>query len=566
MFVLAGYSTCLIAFPSVAHPEAIFTTAILRVQDIALGIVCSAVVHATFMPSSSGKLLLDRIDAARRDAGHWTASALSKCRPETLDRDRRGIATAVNEIHDLVIHSGYENAHNPGQRRLCRAFLAQLERVLPLSAAVDDRIVELRQMEAMPPDVDILLAEVADWVATTAAGDSNREKEAERLRERCAEREPTARPGLPWEDALLLSLLARLADLIAVHANCLLLGSAISSPPKGAEERRRIKGLLVPKSRAIYRDYIGALAAGVSTTIALFTACLLWIASGWQGGASAVMLAGVFFALYSSFGNPALLLKNKFTGVIIRLMLGALYVLIILPSIDGFESLAISLAPVLLISGVLLTTPRYSALAFNLIIGVLSPSIIAERFEPDFAAYLNNGLATLTGIYFALTMMRLLQPLWLEGAAQRMLQAGWTDIASGRHRDVMRWRSRMGHRLALLTMRAAKVGATDSRPTVDALRDLRTGLSLAELAKLRPTLSEKSRCMASSIHEDVADHYRRLTESSDNAPPIKLRDEIDQAMDTGMEGTTAGVARAATLALVSLRRNIFPVPGSALNA
>lgn len=363
---------------------------------------------------------------------------------------------------------------------------------------------------------------------------------------------------MTWDDAPLLSLLARLSDLITVHGNCLALRSVIVAIPRDRAERQRIRRLVRTESRVIDRDYTGALAAAASTTIALFTACLLWIASGWEGGAGAVMLAGVFFALYSGFGNPALLLKNKFIGVAVRLALGAVYVLAVLPSIDGFPLLAASLAPVLLVSGVLLTAPRYSPLAFNLIIGVLSPSIIADHFEPDFAAYINNGLATLTGVYFALIMMRLLQPLWLQGAVQRLLRAGWIDIARGRHLPSPRWRSRMGHRLALLTMRATNSGALSSQPTADALRDLRAGLSLAELAGLQSNLPEADRIETSSILAEAAHYYRNLVRGSDHSPPAVLLEHIDHVMQSELGGVPAGIRRAAILALVSLRRNLFP--------
>ncbi|SNB66870.1 Uncharacterized membrane protein YccC [Arboricoccus pini] len=558
MFVLAGYSTCIIVFPTLIQPESIFTTAVLRVQEITLGIACSGIVHATLRPNSSGKFLRDRLDGALRDAARWTADALSASRPATLDRDRRRLAVAVNEIHDLVTHASYESAQHARQRRLYRALLMQIERVLPLSAAVDDRILELRQAEALPPDITVHLAKVGEWATMAYANSSDQRKEAKRLRERCAELEPLAKPGMTWEDALRLSLLARLSDLVTVYENCLALKNAIIAAPRDDEERRQVQGLLTLEPRAIDRDYVGALAAAASTTIALFSACLLWIASGWEGGAGAVMLTGVFFALYSGFASPALLLKNKFIGVVVRLSLGAVYVLTVIPSIDGFPALAISLAPVLVISGVLLTAPRYSPLAFNLIIGVLSPSIIADHFESDFGAYINNGLASLTGIYFALIMMRLLQPLWLAGAAQRLLRAGWNDIVHGRYLASLRWRNRMGHRLALLTMRSNNIGPLSSQMTADALRDLRIGLSLAELAGLRPTLTTAARCETSSILNEVAHYYRNLLKKTDHSPPTSLLAHIDHAMQVGLDNSAAGVRRATTLALVSLRRNIFP--------
>jgi uncharacterized membrane protein YccC len=487
MFVLAGFSTCIIVFPGFSHPEAIFTTAVLRVQEITLGILCSSVVHGTILPSASTELLLGRLDGALRDAARWTADALAEGRSQTLNHDRRQFAIAINEIHDLLVHVGYEGASH-GQRRLSPALLAQMDRLLPLSAGVDDRILELRRLGPMTPEVANLLNEVRAWVEGMSRSKNDQSSEANRLRRRCAELEPIAVPGMAWQNALLLNLLARLSDLIVVYGNCMILRRALIASPHNEEERRRIRAIVKTGSRAIERDYAGALMAAASTTIAFITACTLWIASSWEGGANAAMMAGVFFAIYSGVGNPMLALKNKFIGVVIRLLLGALYVLAILPSIGSFPWLAAALAPVLLVSGALLTMPRHSALAFNLIIGVLNPSIIAERFVPDFPAYLNNGLASLTGIYFALIMMKMMQSLWLEGAIRRLLRSSRIDIACGKNRAIMRWRSKMVHRIALLATRAGNIGGIDAGPTVEALRDLRTGLSLAELAELRSRL------------------------------------------------------------------------------
>jgi uncharacterized membrane protein YccC len=364
---------------------------------------------------------------------------------------------------------------------------------------------------------------------------------------------------MAWQNAILLNLLARLSDLIVVYGNCMVLCRALIASPHREEERRRIRAIVRTGSRAIERDYAGALMAAASTTIAFITACTLWIASSWEGGANAVMMAGVFFAIYSGVGNPVLALKNKFIGVAMRLPLGALYLLAILPSIDSFPWLVASLAPVLFVSGVLLTEPRYSALAFNLIIGVLGPTIIAERFIPDFTAYLNSSLASLTGIYFALIMMKMMQSLWLEGATRRLLRSGRIDIACGKNRAIMRWRSKMAHRIALLATRAGNIGRIDAGPTVEALRDLRTGLSLAELAELRSRLPAEAQGEIASILEGAAHHYQHLSRGRENPPPPTLLAYIDRAIQTGISGLDAAVQRAVTLALVSLRRNIFPL-------
>ena len=260
MFVLAGYSTCIIVFPSVSHPDAIFNIAVLRVQEIGLGVICSSLIHATILPSSSTGLLLSRLDSALSDAARWTADALSDTRPEALDGARRRLAMAVNEMHDILIHAGFESDNHSRQRRLYRALLLQIERLLPLSEALDDRILALHRTDAMTPEVAILLADVRAWISATAVSRATKGMKANQLRERCAGLEPTVLPKMSWQDALRLNLLARLSDLIAVYDNCIALRCAIDSWPCDDNKQCQVNSLAKSAPCAIDRNYYGALA------------------------------------------------------------------------------------------------------------------------------------------------------------------------------------------------------------------------------------------------------------------------------------------------------------------
>src|SRR5258707_1821745 len=53
MFVLSGYTAALIGFPSVLAPGTVFDTAVSRVEEIILGVVCAAVVHSVIFPRSA---------------------------------------------------------------------------------------------------------------------------------------------------------------------------------------------------------------------------------------------------------------------------------------------------------------------------------------------------------------------------------------------------------------------------------------------------------------------------------------------------------------------------------
>ena len=46
MFMLAGYTAALIGFPAVLDPGAIFDTALARIEEITLGIVCASLVSS----------------------------------------------------------------------------------------------------------------------------------------------------------------------------------------------------------------------------------------------------------------------------------------------------------------------------------------------------------------------------------------------------------------------------------------------------------------------------------------------------------------------------------------
>jgi len=306
--------------------------------------------------------------------------------------------------------------------------------------------------------------------------------------------------------------------------------------------------------RPLDRDVRGATGAGLSTALTVLAGNALWIASGWPGGSGAAMMCGVYFAVYSGTPNPSQMLKNKFTGVVWRLLLGAVYVAAIIPALSGFEALAAALAPALLVSGVMMGMPRYSALGFNLVLGLFSPTIVDRSFHADFAGYLNAGLATLVGVYFAMMMVSATRFLWIDGMCKRIIAAGRKDIASLRfvaNADQSRWNTRMVHRMGLLVQRAAAGEAH----TQAALQDMMTGTALAQLHAAGEDTPGAATAQQAIIRE-VSAHYRQLPDFPDAVPSPALQAQIDHCLAQAAANPSA--SRAGLLALTSLRRNLFP--------
>jgi uncharacterized membrane protein YccC len=73
MFVLAGYTAALIGFPSVLAPGTVFDTAVSRVEEITIGVLCAAVVHSLIFPKSALSAFEQKLRSAIADARLWIA-------------------------------------------------------------------------------------------------------------------------------------------------------------------------------------------------------------------------------------------------------------------------------------------------------------------------------------------------------------------------------------------------------------------------------------------------------------------------------------------------------------
>src|SRR6202008_4778598 len=95
MFVLSGYTAALIGFPSVLAPGTVFDTAVSRVEEITLGVVCAAIVHSLFFPQSAFSAFEQKLRSAIGDARGWIASGLTKPSTPQIQMERRHIAADI---------------------------------------------------------------------------------------------------------------------------------------------------------------------------------------------------------------------------------------------------------------------------------------------------------------------------------------------------------------------------------------------------------------------------------------------------------------------------------------
>jgi uncharacterized membrane protein YccC len=124
--------------------------------------------------------------------------------------------------------------------------------------------------------------------------------------------------------------------------------------------------------------------------------------------------------------------------------------------------------------------------------------------------------------------------------------------------DVRGWINRMLDRIALLAPRLATARRDGGDLLFHALRDLRTGVAIGELRQLRLTLPAQEGQPLAEVLSGVARHYRGLDPDAPQPAEPALLTGIDHAVDALSDNESAAVRRQGLLALVSLRRNLFP--------
>lgn len=564
MFVLAGYTACLIVFPDVDSPQTIFTVAALRVQEITLGILSGALIHGVVLPGSITGVLLGRVETILRDAERWSRDAIATEPVAGLDAERRRLAQDVTELHQMSVHLPFDISRLAPRVRTVRALQDQLSLLLPLGAAVEDRLAQLKAANGgvVPAPVEALIADIRNWLETPAPDNATRARLTQALIDRCHAMEPEARADMGWADMMRLSLYARLATLVAVHRDCRDLLDQMATHRRSAVTPRVAELLEGRRNRELHRDYAGALRAALGAFLTVVIGCALWIGSGWNDGGTAVMLAGVFLALFSAQDNMLAPLKGFMIGTIIASGLGAVYGYVIMPRLDGFVMLALAYAPPLLILGAMMASPRWMGIALPTLLGLGSPVLLSDRYVNAFSSYVNGAVAQIVGIWFAIIMAGLIHSAGVERATRRTIRAGWIDIANRANAmgapDVRGWINRMLDRIALLAPRLAATRRDSGAPLYDALRDLRTGVAIGELRQLRLDLPRAEAAPLTQVLGGVGDHYRAMDPDAPAPADPALLSAIDAAIDDLGAHTRPAVRRESVLALVSLRRNLFP--------
>ena len=556
MFVLSGYTAALIGFPSVLTPGTVFDTAVSRVEEITLGVVCAAIVHSLIFPKSVFSTFEEKLRGTMADARRWLADALVQQATPRAEMERRRIAADVSELYVLGTSLRFDTSSHHPDIGTIRAFDRKIVALLPLVSAVEDRLTLLRRFGPLNVKLSQALAGVHDWFGLKAPGDLRRAAE---LKEACVAATPAVGPQSSWADLVTVNLIVRLTELIDSWQACLGFAAYFADPAQPpSADIRAAAAQIGPKQ--MHTDPGIALLSALSAALAMGLCAFFWIATAWPEGAAAVAFAAVTCTLFASLDDPTPVQRIITWLLALGIPVVIIYQFALLPAIGGFELLAAVLAFALIPAGILMAIPAYAPLGLAIAIVFCIEMGLQTSYTADLATIINSSSAFVVGGLSGLVVTRLMRVIGTQASARRLIRATYrdlADLADGRAlptRD--QWASRMLDRVGLLLYRQPRFEPHPQYEFADALEDLRLGVNIIEARSIAPSMPEPAQESLAAMFDRLAPHFRALAHGRVATLGDDVLPKIDMAIDEVAASKTA--THASIAAIVGLRRTLFP--------
>jgi uncharacterized membrane protein YccC len=560
VFLLAGYSAALIGFPLVEAPAAMFDTAVARVQEIGLGILCASLVHSLVLPASLAPPLLGLMDRALGDARRWMGDllgdGLAHADGVRVAADRQRLALDITQLRLLSTHVPFDTGNLRWTAGAIRAMQDRLSALTSTLSAIEDRLEALRAAEGeVPRDIVSAFGRHMGWTAPQGVSLSAAAIDETRAAFRALADGPASSP---WVRALRIDLAVRLEELVREWQACVGLRADIDAGLSGgAMPLRRTAAL---GGTVLHRDRGLALRSAATAVLATCACCAVWIATAWPSGSAAAMSAAVFCSFFATMDDPVPAMHKFVVALLWSLPVSVFCVLVVMPLARDFGMLALCIAPFFLLVGCYIARPASSLAALGMFFGVAGTLALQDTANADLPSLLNSNLALILGAVAAARITALMRSVGSDWSARRLRRATSLDLAelAARPQDASArdaYAGRMLDRIALLAPRTAPGAGEDARADARlALRDLRMGADIASLQQWR-------RCLpAEAVGRLLADSARVFRAQAAGAPrrDEPLLPQIDRLLLGALHGDAAQPAGAAIAALVGLRRNLFP--------
>jgi uncharacterized membrane protein YccC len=504
IFMLAGYTAALIGFPVVNLPGTIFEVALARTEEIFVGILCAAVVSSVLFPRAVFPAIAQRLNVWLANADIAACEAIQRKSGHEVDAHRLRLAADTGEIENLATHLVYDTARYPDLVHSIRDLRPRMLMLIPILSSISDRVLELTRLGGPSKSTRQLIDRLSEWLQA----DENA-KTVETLEIIRSDLDSTIDgSGIhrSWRDLVELSLLIRLQDLAAIRADCFDIKRSVEI---GSTSVLRELSYTFADSPAAthHRDHGLALLSAFVSFTTISVVCALWIGLAWPEGGAAVMMAAVAGNLFSAQDDPVPSILVFAKWAVVSILIASTYVFLVLPNVHNFETLALALAPTLLLFGLCISNPDTLLIGLSLAINSAAMIGLQVSFSTDTATFWNNAIAISAGVILAAATTSLLRTLGAEWSIKRLAHANRQTLmeissAAGAQEDA-RLTGIMLDRLILLAPRAKAAG--HRIPGV--IGELREGFNILDLKRSRHGLTTYSRRRVDAVLMLLKRHY-----------------------------------------------------------
>jgi uncharacterized membrane protein YccC len=382
-FQLAGYTVAVVGIAAALHPAGAYPLMVARFSEIALGIICAALVSRLVLVRELSPKLVELVHALARRAEKFATTLLDSA----ADRARvaaewaefsRAYLDVQNMQHSTYFESADARVLDQPLRRLAQA-------------AVE-------------------LCSVAEGVANHRGGS-------------LPSLEKHTSPGNGFSKANELSTgngaieaRVRAADERDVELARARLRSSMEAFDRGEE---------LPGPKIAYRlwsDSVPAVLIGIRSALAVGIIAIFWFATAWSDGPTAIVVAAVLCSLLASLEEPdKISMAAAATALVAAIPVFATQ-FYLLPLAVDFPSMAVALAPLMLTCAFIMAQPRIGALGLEAAAYFAFASNIDNVMTYDAAAFLNTSLAVLVGITVAVVLFATFFPETPAHAGRRFFR------------------------------------------------------------------------------------------------------------------------------------------------
>lgn len=244
----------------------------------------------------------------------------------------------------------------------------------------------------------------------------------------------------------------------------------------------------------LHSDWVGARRAMLRAFSAIFVVGLIWVVTGWHGGAFMLLGLSVMITVFSSFENPAVTMRFVILGQAMGAGVALACQWFAWPFASSQLQMVLMMLPFILIGALLFSHRRTMVAGYDcnmVILLALSPHF---PYKLDYGHSLSMAFAIVTGPLAGWLAYRFILPVTVQGrldGLRAMMVHELQDMAATplHARDVRVWRARLYHRLLRLVRASEKISAPAVQEAADCgLAALRVGKAVLILHTLENDL------------------------------------------------------------------------------